>query len=148
MIQQLTNTILVEVFSCFPNKSLTDGVTSEAGPSSKTMVQIGVEWDFWYSEPSENIHIGMKSGDLNFVAQTEKQLWGLEHSKLIWGKWYKSPNVLNRCMSFFTVCISQTHLSCLCFALWPSFTAKYWGRVDIKQIYPTRWHIKLSYLPV
>lgn len=50
---------LVEVFSCFPNKSLTDGVTSEAGPI-KDMVQIGVEM-IDIRSLSENIHIGMKS---------------------------------------------------------------------------------------
>ena len=37
-------------------------------------------------------------------------------------------------MSFFTVRISQTHLSLSMFCSLAIFTAKYWDRVDIKQI--------------
>lgn len=33
---------LVEVFSCFPNKSLTDGVTSEAGPHQRQWFKLGL----------------------------------------------------------------------------------------------------------
>lgn len=88
----------------------------------------------------------MKSVDLNFVAQTEKQLWGLEHSKANSEGYGIKPKCVEQMYGDFSLCVCLRPIRLLCSALRPSLLQSTRAESVRCSLYPTRWHKESGHL--